>query len=164
DPRTFRLGDIKVGDINVHIPADRGLFQGDFDFTQTKGFILRISAGVDLKANQATWLIQAIDPLTGELMNDPTRGLLPPNNAAGDGEGFVSYTILPIGAAATGTMVSASARVLFDSAPPEDTQTLTQTIDSVAPKTTLTATRLSPTSNEYQVVWDASDDSGGSGV
>src|SRR5262249_10145463 len=59
DPRTFRLGDIKVGDIDVHIPSGRGLFQGDFDFTQTKGFILRISAGVDLKANQATWLIQA---------------------------------------------------------------------------------------------------------
>src|SRR5204863_8275559 len=43
-PRSFRLGDLKVGDISVHIPSGRGLFQGDFDFTLTKGFILRISA------------------------------------------------------------------------------------------------------------------------
>ena len=45
DPRTFRLGDIQIGDIDIHIPSNMGLFQGDFDFTQTKGFILRVSAG-----------------------------------------------------------------------------------------------------------------------
>ncbi len=109
DPRSFRLGDLKIGDISVHIPAGRGLFQGDFDFVATKGFILRVSAGVDLVRNEATWLLQAIDPLTGELLQDPTRGLLPPNNAAGSGAGFVTYTILPLDDAPTGTVIEASA-------------------------------------------------------
>jgi hypothetical protein len=56
--RSFRLGDIKLGDINVHIPSSRSLFQGDFDFVNTKGFILRVSAGIDLKTQTATWLLQ----------------------------------------------------------------------------------------------------------
>ena len=43
DPRTFRLGDIKIGDIQVHIPDGRATFQGDFDFTRSKGFILRVT-------------------------------------------------------------------------------------------------------------------------
>ncbi|HAY08474.1 MAG TPA: hypothetical protein DCY18_00815, partial [Thauera sp.] len=32
DPRSVRLGDIKVGDLNVRIPGERANFQGDFDF------------------------------------------------------------------------------------------------------------------------------------
>src|SRR5262249_7352995 len=83
DAHSFRLGDIKVGDITVHIPQGRSLFQGDFDFTRARGFIFRVSAGVDLQSGVATWLLQAIDPLTGEVLHDPTRGLLRPNKAQG---------------------------------------------------------------------------------
>src|SRR6185436_5574486 len=85
DPRTFRLGDLRLGDLRVHIPGGPGTFQSDFDFTQSKGFILRVSAGLDLTTNTASWLLQAIDPLTGEVVTDPTKGLLPPDNAAGIG-------------------------------------------------------------------------------
>src|SRR5205085_9769677 len=101
DPRTFRLGDLKVGDINVHIPNSMGLFQGDFDFSNTKGFILRVSAGVELQTGIATWLIQAIDPLTGLVVTDPSKGLLPPNNAQGAGAGFITYTVQPLNSVAT---------------------------------------------------------------
>src|SRR5205807_9824032 len=85
DASSFRLGDIQVAGIDIHVPAGRALFQGDFDFTQARGFILRVSAGIDLSTRTATWLIQAIDPLTGEAIQDPTRGLLQANDAQGDG-------------------------------------------------------------------------------
>jgi len=87
DPRSFRLGDFQIGDLKVHVPAGVGSFQNDFDFTQSKGFILRVSVGIELSSNTATWLLQAIDPLTGEVIQDPTRGLLPPDDAQGDGRG-----------------------------------------------------------------------------
>ena len=80
-----------------------GLFQGDFDFTPTKGFILRVSAGVDLQTGIATWLLEAINPLTGLVITDPRKGLLPPNNAEGAGAGFVTYTVEPYATAPTGT-------------------------------------------------------------
>jgi VCBS repeat-containing protein len=163
DPSTFRLGDLSIGDINVHIPTGRALFQGDFDFTQSKGFILRVSAGIDTSSDTATWLLQAIDPNTGEVIQNPNIGLLAPNNAEGAGLGSVSYTVLPRTGLNTGTTISAQARVLFNTMAPQDTTTLTQTLDSTAPTTTLTATNIQGTS-DYNVQWTATDDPGGSGV
>src|SRR3546814_11301885 len=63
----------------------------------------------------ASWLIQAIDPLTGEVLQDATRGLLAPNNASGAGAGFVSYSVRPSDDVATGAGISPSARVLMTS-------------------------------------------------
>ena len=48
DPRSFQLGDIKIGDITIDVPEGRSNFQGEIDFTATRGFILRVSAVVDL--------------------------------------------------------------------------------------------------------------------
>ena len=159
DPRTFRLGGLQIGDLSIQIPGGRGTFQGDFDFTQTNGFILRVSAGMDLDTNTATWLLQAIDPNTGEVLQDATKGLLAPGAT-----GFVGYTVQPQKGLATGTQISADATVLFDNAPAMDTGAVTQTIDGTAPTTTLTAVPLMPGSSNYQVTWVAQDDPGGSGV
>ncbi|MCU0915393.1 MAG: tandem-95 repeat protein [Planctomycetes bacterium] len=163
DGRTFKLGDLKIGDITVHIPQGRSTFQGDFDFSQVRGFILRVSAGVDLYSNTATWVLQAIDPLTGEVLQDPTRGLLAPNDGQGHGEMFVGYTIQAKDDLVSGTEITAQARVLSDGLAPEDTITLTQVVDGAAPTSHVTATRLAAESNSFRVDWSVVDDSG-SGV
>ncbi|MGM0485754.1 MAG: putative Ig domain-containing protein [Planctomycetota bacterium] len=163
DLRSFRLGDLQIGDIHIHIPSSQALFQGDFDFTEALGFVVRVSGGIDLSSRTATWLIQAIDPLTGEVNQDPNIGLLPPNNAQGRGAGYVSYTIEVDDEAATGDEVVADARVLFDNAPPRDTLQLNHRIDAVAPTTELTVNRLSSSSSNFEVTWSVADDDGGSG-
>ncbi|MCH5373133.1 MAG: hypothetical protein JJ992_04105, partial [Planctomycetes bacterium] len=161
DARSFRLGDLKVGDITVHIPNSRSLFQGDFDFTDSLGFLLRVSAGVDLKTSSATWLLQAIDPLTGELVQDPNVGLLPPNNAQGQGAGFVSYSMVPSEEAETGAEITATARVLMNNVPPEDTPSLTYKLDAQAPASEVA---VEPLGNaDFLVHWNVADDEGGSG-
>ena len=133
----------------MHIPSDRALFQGEFDFTDSEGFVLRVSAGIDQFAREATWLLQAIDPLTGELLQDTSRGLLSPNNAQGDGAAFVSYTILPdTDVVETGSDISASARVLFNNAPPEDTPIISQPVDAVAPSTSLSVSECVGTTRQ----------------
>ena len=164
DARTFRLGDIRIGDVDIQMPPERGVFQQDFDFQRTKGFVLRVSAGVDLVAGEATWLLQAIDPLTGELIQDTHRGLLPPNDALGSGSGFVSYSILPAQDVETGTEIQASARVLMNTTPPEDTPLLRQTIDAVAPTTQLSLTGLNAEGTRVRVAWQSVDDAAGGGV
>jgi hypothetical protein len=148
----------------VHIPEGRATFQGDFDFTRSKGFILRVTAGVDVERSIASWLFEAIDPLTGEVIRDTTKGLLAPNNALGIGQGSVGYTILPRTDALTGDAIAANARVLFNTAAPQDAPQITQTLDAVAPKTTLTAERIGAAGNDYQLRWTSVDDDGGSGV
>ncbi len=162
DPRSFRLGDIKVGDITIRMPNGRSFYQGDFDFAATLGFNVRVSAGVDLKTNSATWLIQAIDPLTGELRTNPIGGLLQPNNARGQGAGFVAYSVELSEAAATGAIVTANARVSMDNAAPEDAPALTYTADATAPASRLTVTPLNDEA-DFKVAWSVTDDANGSG-
>ncbi len=176
DPHSFELGDIRIGDITIDIPSGRANFQGEFDFAATRGFLLRVSAGVDLYQDPAavSWLIQAIDPLTGEVLQDTTRGLLKPNDAFGNGAGFVSYTVqarntddltfpddtppelIPDG------VVKASARVLFDTQAPEDTLVLEQRVDSAAPVTSVTVERIGATQS-FNVSWNSVDRLNGSG-
>ena len=119
-----------------------------------------MNAGIDVHSGTITWLLQAIDPTTGEVVQDATRGLL----AAAAASGFVTYTAEPLAGLATGAQVSAQARVFLDTSAPQDTNTVTSTIDSTAPTTTLTATPIVVGSSDYQVQWTATDDNGGSGV
>ncbi|MAE66325.1 MAG: hypothetical protein CMJ18_18805, partial [Phycisphaeraceae bacterium] len=169
EPSSFRLGDLRVGPVAVNLPS-RGAFSGDFDFVESLGFVLRITAGLDIGTNTATWLIQAIDPNTGEVVQDRGLGLLAPNDADGNGSGFVTYTVQPRGArggldtASTGDTIETEARVLFNTAPPEDTQRLVHTIDAAAPVTTLEVTALTAGGADFELSWNAEDDAGGSGV
>ncbi|MES2942355.1 MAG: hypothetical protein V4772_05745, partial [Pseudomonadota bacterium] len=169
DPRSLRLGDLKLGDINVHIPEDRANFQGDFDFSGSKGFILRVSAGIDAQTSIATWLLQAIDPDTGEVLHDATRGLLAPG-AVGVAQdpaakrGFVSYTIKSSDQAQSDASVTAQARIFFDDAPPIDSNSISQKLDVAAPSTVVTATDLGNNAQglpTFKVQWTAVDDTSG---
>ncbi len=156
DAHSFRLGDLRIGDIEVNIPENRAIFEGDFNFAEEKGFILRVSAGIDGTKNTATWLLQAIDPNTGEVIQNPDLGILLANDS-----GFVGYTVAPLGESATGTEITASARILFNTTAPADTQPVLNILDAVAPSTELTVT---PLRGSYLVQWIATDDVGGSGI
>ncbi|HEV6968860.1 CARDB domain-containing protein, partial [Roseateles sp.] len=166
DPRSLRLGDLKIGDINVHVPDGQAVFQGDFDFSGAagKGYVLRVSAGIDAEARVATWLIQAIDPDTGEVLHDPARGLLPADANGKPTGGFVSYTIRAADTAPTGANITASARVFFDATPPIVSNSVSHTLDAEAPVTTLT---VASSGNDaggqptYRVSWKAADDASG---
>nr|WP_309246834.1 CARDB domain-containing protein [Ramlibacter montanisoli] len=116
--RSFRLGDMQIGGVTIHVPAERANFQGDFDLRNSLGFIVRVSAGVDPTSRTASWVLQAIDPETGEVLQDATRGLLLPDNTQGRGAGFVSWTVQAAFGAATGAEISAQASVLLDNQAP----------------------------------------------
>ncbi|MDB5858608.1 MAG: hypothetical protein JWQ76_2297, partial [Ramlibacter sp.] len=170
DPRSLRLGDLKLGDINVHIPPGRANFQGDFDFSGSKGFILRVSAGVDAENRIATWLLQAIDPDTGEVLHDAARGLLAPpadpSQAASSKllEGFVSYTVMASQDSDADAVITASARVFLDDAPPTESASTSVKLDRAAPATVLSATSLGNSGQglpQYKVQWTGSDDVSG---
>ncbi len=72
--------------------------------------------------------------------------------------------MLPKAALATGTQITAEARVFFAGQPPADTPRIVQRIDGAAPRSTVTATPLAAGAANYSVTWQADDDDGGSGV
>lgn len=161
-PRSFRLGDLQLGDIRINVPADRSNFQADFDLRNSRGYVLRVSAGIDTATATATWLLQAIDPMTGELVRDPAIGLLPPNVAGGQGVGSVGYTVTSAFGLEQNREIHASARVIFNTAAPLDTPELVQFLDVAAPRTTLDLARVGGAN--YEVRWNAVEEADGSGV
>jgi hypothetical protein len=106
DPRSFRLGGITLGSLSVDVPAGRAVYQTDIDLSGSRGFVLRVSAGIDIASQTATWLLQAIDPQTGEVLEgDGFEGLL----LAGE-TGAVRYTAQAKEDAENGAEVIAQAR------------------------------------------------------
>ncbi|MEG2268643.1 MAG: hypothetical protein RSC68_30470, partial [Acinetobacter sp.] len=161
DPYTLRLTDMKIGDINIHVPENRSSFTSDFDFTGSLGFILRVSAGIDAENHVLTWLIQAIDPNTGEVSTQNLHRLL---KVDGNNKGFVGYTIQSIETAKSNEEIVTQARIYLNNTPSVDSQISTYMLDNQRPITTLqVVSQQSITANQvhYKVQWVAQDDVSG---
>ncbi|MCL4179872.1 MAG: tandem-95 repeat protein, partial [Verrucomicrobia bacterium] len=157
DVRGFQLSDLLLGDLVIDLPDGRGAFTGEFDFSESRGYILQVTAGVDVNARVATWLLRAVDPDTGLLVTDPKIGLLSPGSVATAG-----FSVKALPEAADGARVTATARVIVDGGVPLDSNTVAATIDAVAPVTTLMVQTLG--NGTYALQWTARDNPLGAGV
>jgi len=157
DVRSFRLGPIEIGDTTLDIAQNRGSFDGEFDFTDTLGYRLQVSAGVDIVERVATWTFRAIDPETGLLVPVGENGVLQPGESA-----TLSFIVKPLESVASGTEVRTRMRAFVDGDAPIESNEVLATIDSVAPVTDLNISK-SP-AGVYTLDWTAQDDSLGSGV
>ena len=156
DWRTFRLGTFGFGGSTYTVPANSAFIQQRMVMTQQSGFVVQVTASVDVQTGIATWTFTTIDPATGQIPTDPTKGFLPGDNSSGIGEGFVNYTIQPITTDATGTVVNAQARVIFDTQPPIDTNLVSNTVSTLGPQVTVTAPApLLTTTNTFSFSWSS---------
>jgi hypothetical protein len=73
-----------------------------------------VSAVWNQETSSLIWVMQAIDPATGQPPVDPTVGFLPPNRQPPEGEGSVFFTVLPKQGLSTGTRISDTAEIVFD--------------------------------------------------
>jgi YD repeat-containing protein len=164
DIRTLRLGDFGFGDFIFDVDENSATFIDEtFDFTDSKGILVDVEAAADPRDNTVTWLLTALDPVTGLLPTDPAVGFLPPNNADRDGEGFVTYSIAADPDTPSGTEIDSQATIIFDNNPPLDTNVFVNTIDSSRP-----ASQVNPlpglSSDFFEVSWTGQDDANGSGI
>ena len=157
DPRSFRLGEITFGDTTVTVPANRSHYQAEIDLGSSHGNLKAdISAGIDVAHHQAIWSLVAIDPVTNLETQDPTIGLLPPDDATHRGEGHVLYTVKPIVGVATNTVVNNTATIIFDTNESIDTNTWTNTLDADIPvsKVAILPAQSPPT---FKIIWAGAD-------
>lgn len=167
DPRTFRLGSFGWGGMIFEVPENRAFYSDRIDLTEEMGFVVDVFATIDVREGVATWTLTTIDPETGEQPEDALLGFLPPNNEDGVGDGFVTYTIRSDRDAQTGDIIDAAATIVFDTEEPIDTPPIFNTIDAVAPISTVEAlpTLIAEEENgEFLVSWTGSDDEGGSAI
>jgi hypothetical protein len=163
--QSFRLGSFGFGGTTYTVPANRAYYQTQIDLTQTNGYLVDVTATIDERTGVATWTFTTIDPATGQIPLDPSIGFLPPDNADGIGEGFVSYTVMANASAATGTVINAQATVDFYTQPPINTPQIFNTIDAGSGLTSsVAALPVVETLPDFNVSWSGSDNYAGSAI
>ena len=161
----FRLGSFGFGGMTFTVPANSAFYQATLDLSQTLGFDVQVAATIDELTGVATWTFTTIDPNTGEIPTDPMIGFLPPDNAEGAGEGFVSYTVMAKPSDPDGTVINAQATVVFDTQPPLNTPQIFNTIDAGSGlNSTVAALPPDETSPEFNVSWSGTDSTSGSAI
>jgi RHS repeat-associated protein len=162
DWNTFQLGSFSFGNYTVTAPAGVDNFKARVDARSTVGVYVDIAAGLNHATGVVTWTFTAIDPATGDMVTDALAGFLPPNQVSPEGDGFVSYSILPKANLTTGVQISAKATIVFDTNVPIDTGVHVNTIDAGAPSSTANVAKY--VGSKFTVNWAGADDSGGAGI
>jgi len=139
DLSSVELVDLGFNNVETFVPAGQQQFAGSA-VVATDPNPVRITAGLNPDTGQITWEMASMDPVTGELPEDPFAGFLPPNNTnAHDGEGFVQFRVNPKPGLPSGTVISNMARITFDVNQPIDTPWVINIIDSAAPVSSVSA-------------------------
>jgi hypothetical protein len=167
DWRTFEVGTISFrgGRYTVEAPPGQRFFQTEVQMREEDGGLrVQILAGVDITTGQVTFRLTAIDPQTGEPPTSPLLGILPPNNEQREGEGFVTFRVKPKRTVPTGTVITNSATIVFDTEDPLTTNEVFNTIDALPPTTSVEVSASYTNRPSFMVRWSGADDEGGSGL
>jgi uncharacterized repeat protein (TIGR01451 family) len=166
DLSTFQLGTFGFGSTVVPVPAGLTSYSTELTFPSTApgagtaGLIVDVTAGLNLQTGLLTWTFTSKDPTTLDIPINPLEGFLPSNDSAGDGQGFVSYTVEPKATDPTGTVISALATVVFDTNTPINTNSIANTIDVTVPTSSVSPLPATTTSQSFTVSWSGSNGAG----
>ncbi len=164
DLRTVRLKEIGFKQYRFVIPANQSFYQTRVQLGADLGDLQAdLLAGVDLVNDRIFWNIQAIDPNTSEAPVNPLAGILPPNNASRDGEGYVIFTAEAKSTYPSRTVISNAATIVFDQNEPIITNTTSNLLDSVVPTSQIAALPATSSVPEVPLSWSGTDDADGSG-
>jgi hypothetical protein len=162
DWSTFALGDIRMGDRTISVPAGLETFVTTLDLRPENDLLVRISGHLDSASGVVTWRFLSLDPETSMPPDDPLAGFLPPNIAPPEGEGSVSFTVQPKQGLPTGTQINNRASIVFDVNPPIETPAWLNTIDQDSPASQVSSTTPAVDAAQFDVNWSGSDS--GSGI
>lgn len=164
DPRSFRVTGFGFADVRIEPAQSRAFYSGRLDLTETQGIYVDVTVNIDTATRVATWTFTSIDPATGDVPVDANLGFLLPNDDSGRGDGFVSYTVKPLRSVATGTVIDAQARIVFDAEAPIDTPPIFNTLDAGLPSSQVEALPATTDSPSFTVRWGGTDAAGGSAI
>lgn len=166
NPLSLRLKEFGFGDFIFSIPAGTGFYQKRLDsqkLIDSLGVIVEMTAGLDLQNNRAFWRFESLHPNTLLPPVDASLGFLPVNDSlTHKGEGFVSFTVVPVPSAQSGDTIHEQAEIIFDDNPPILTNTHFNTIDALPPDLVV-ASMIPGGQNSMLLDIRFSDDSTGSG-
>ena len=120
--------------------------------------IVRVSGQFDEETGIATWSFVSLDK-NGKELQYIMQGFLPPNNADGIGEGFVTFSVEHKANPANGSSISNKATIVFDYNKPIETNTYVNTFDTDYPTSQITG--VTRNGSKMTVKFEGSDATSG---
>lgn len=157
DISTFRFGPVQFDTVSIMpLVGDAKDFTEYFDLRPAKDIILKIEGHADTLTGIVKWDFTSIDPMTGELTEDPLGGFLNPNVNAPEGEGNVSFFINYKTGLAHNTQLDNKATIVFDVNPPIATGTYSNRLDLMAPAVNM-GTHTMVNDSTVTLTWSGND-------
>jgi len=156
DWSTLQLSAIGFNNVNIPVPPGVQTFATNANVS-TDPNPVQVNASLNPANGLVTWLLESIDPVTGQLVTDPLAGFLPPDNAQQAGEGYVTYTVRAMPGLPTGAQILNQAAIVFDVNAPIPTPTVTNTIDGTPPISSMTPLPPTTPTTNLLVSWSGSD-------
>lgn len=166
DPATFQLGSFGFNSLTFTVPAGTAAYYQRLDCRDSLSLYVDVTAGYDPVKQQAFWEFQSIDPTTLLPPADPLKGFLlrQDSNNIVSGHGFVTFSVKPVNTAHTLDSILARADIVFDSNDTIPTNIARNTIDAVAPTSSIQSLVKSTPNTEVNLQFTGSDDPQGSGL
>ncbi|MBD2700497.1 hypothetical protein IC229_07615 [Spirosoma sp. BT702] len=166
NPSSLRISDFGFGSFNFSVPPNTSVYTNRLDVRDSLGIYVDVTAGLDIAKRRAFWIFQSIDPATGLAATlPPNSGFLPVNDSLKhNGEGYVTFTIIPSSRSVTKDTTSARASIIFDIEETIATNLWKNTIDAGAPSSHVKPLPAQASSPTFNVEWEGQDDAGGSGI
>jgi len=165
DPLMVRMGEFGFGNQRFEIPVKTSSYVTRLNLGATAlGVDVEVTAGLDIAKREVFWAFQSLEPGKYEPPYDPNKGLLPINDVLGNGQGYVTYRVLPAANAQTRDIIHAQAKIYFDVNPPVTTNNWMNWIDAYPPNAALQDQPDAVQGTNITLHWSGQDDPGGSGV
>lgn len=157
DLDTVRFTGIWFGEYRYDLSAPAASVDDVIDLATVDGQQVQVRTEVT-NLGLVTWTLKTLDPVTGNLPEDPLIGFLPPNVDGTEGQGAVTYEVA-LKSPADGATVRNGATIVFDLNAPIATNEWTNLIDRTAP--TAGVTSPSTATGPFQVSWTSGDSGAG---
>jgi RHS repeat-associated protein len=166
DAATFQLGNFGFNNQTFSIPPNTASYYQRLDCRDSMGLFVDITAGYDQINNVAFWELQSIDPLTLLPPSNPLTGFLFLQDTVQEnyGHGFVNFSIKPKTTAVTLDSIEADAFIIFDQNDTVATNIHKNTIDAVAPTSSIANLPDLTPDTEVNIHYTGTDDANGSGI
>ncbi len=156
DIRTLEFTGFGFGD-SVYTLAKKHSFAADIDLRPSKNIVLRVTGNLDTLQGVISWHFVSFDPVTMALTDDFMEGFLPPNKKAGEGEGYVSFSIMAKSGLPHLTVIENKANIFFDLNDPIETPIWTNTIDKENPESGMKPITTTFSDTAFVVQWQGVD-------
>lgn len=157
DFSTLRFTGFGFADSIYHVLNATETFAKEIDLRPGKNTILRVEAVFDTASHVITWRFNSYHPQTRELVSNISDGFLNPNVTSPEGEGYVSFSIMPKANRPHLQQVNNYASIVFDENAPIITNIWQNTVDKLKPVSSVSVLPQVLNDTVFTINWSGTD-------